>query len=279
MPAQQTPDIQQLAQTVAELSAALAASERRHAAIARSLRWGALAFVVLVGAAVYAASDWMKAYAEQLAPSAYLGQLERQMAASPPQLGGILQSLTGTEAMEGALVKVLQSASMVAMMETGRPGAPGQQSFADCIREREANPESDKLCYAHTAVQDLGEYFLGADGKPLTPPGPNASREEQAQYAEQVMAATMMAGGQAVVDMAALVHRLRRDSDRFRGLISSQPISATLAAIQQELHNLNRTMSAVPAMAGQMDVMNRHMATMSYSMGSTMGRMGDFMPW
>ena len=28
-----------------------------------------------------------------------------------------------------------------------------------------------------------------------------------------------------------------------------------------------------------MDVMNRHMANMSYSMGSTMGRMGNIMPY
>jgi hypothetical protein len=38
-------------------------------------------------------------------------------------------------------------------------------------------------------------------------------------------------------------------------------------------------MASVPAMAAQMDLMNRNMATMSYSMGSTMGRMGKWMPW
>jgi len=28
-----------------------------------------------------------------------------------------------------------------------------------------------------------------------------------------------------------------------------------------------------------MDAMNRNMAAMSYSMGSTMGRVGNWMPW
>ncbi len=282
MTTQHNPDVNQLAETVARLSDALAASERRHAAIARTMRWGVLALVVTLGAGVYAASDWMRAYASQLVPRGYLGQMEQQMATAPPKLGGIdgiLQSLAGTDGLDGALVKLLQSASMIAMMETAQPGQAGQPSFAECIAKRDADPEKQRLCYAETAVQDLGEYFLGADGLPLTPPGQNASREEQAKYAEQLMAATMMAGGQVVVDMAALVHRLRRDSDRFRGVISAQPIDSTLEDIRLELNHLNRTLTAVQVMAGQMDIMNRHMSAMSYSMGSTMGRMGDIMPW
>lgn len=87
MAAQQNPDINQLAETVARLSEALAASERRQTAIARTMRWAALTAVVIVGAGVYAASDWMQAYASQLVPAGYLGQMERQMAASPPMLG------------------------------------------------------------------------------------------------------------------------------------------------------------------------------------------------
>lgn len=277
MAAQPSPDLNQLAESVAHLSEALAASERRHAAIARTMRWGALALMVTLGVGFYAASDWMKAYAAQLVPLGYLGQMEGQMAISEPQLNAVLQSLGKTEQLDAALVKVLQSASMVAMMETGRPGDAQQQSFAACIEARANNP--DQLCYADTAVQDLGEYFLDANGQPLSPPGPDASRDEQNKYHGEVMAATMMAGGQVVVDMAALIHRLRRDSDQIRGIISDQPISKTLAGIQGELHTLNDTLRAVQAMAVQMDIMNRHMATMSYSMGSTMGRMGDFMPW
>lgn len=277
MAAQSSPDLNQLAASVAHLSEALAASERRHVAIARSMRWGALAMVVTLSAGFYVASDWMKAYAAQLVPLGYLGQMEQQMAISEPKLNGVLQSLGKTTELDGALVKVLQSASMVAMMEAGRPGDEQQESFAQCIAERADDP--DKLCYADTAVQDLGEYFLDANGQPLSPPGPDASGEQQAKYHADVMAATMMVGGQVVVDMAALIHRLRRDSDQLRGVISQRPVSNTLAAIQGELHNLNQTLTAVQVMAAQMDIMNRHMATMSYSMGSTMGRMGDFMPF
>jgi hypothetical protein len=277
MTAQASPDLEQLSHSVARLSEALAASERRHVAIARTMRWGALAFVVTLGAGLYAASDWMKAYAAQLVPLGYLGQMEQQMAGSPPQLNGVLQSLGQTSELNAAMVKILQSASMIAMLETGQPGSAEHESFVDCIRER--GDDADKLCYADTVVQDLGEFYLNADGAPLTPPGPNASPEEQAKYQADVMAATMMAGGQVVVDMAALIHRLRRNSDALRGVISEQPVSKTLAAIQGELRSLNQTLTAVQAMAVQMDIMNRHMATMSYSMGSTMGRMGDFMPF
>jgi hypothetical protein len=52
-----------------------------------------------------------------------------------------------------------------------------------------------------------------------------------------------------------------------------------LRAIKQELELMNRALSSVPVMAGQMDVMNRNMASMSHSMGSTMGRMGSWAPW
>jgi hypothetical protein len=271
MTSQQSSDLVQLTETVARLSEALAASERRHAAIARTVRWGALGLVIALGAALYAASDWMQARAAQLVPPGYLDGMERQMAVSPPQLDKVLQSLMGTDKMDGALVKVLQSAGMVAMMET--------QAIAHCVRDRDASGDQNKLCYAPASVQDLGEYFFSADGKPVEPPPQDASEQEQMAYAQKMMAATMMAMGQVVVDAGTLLHRLRRDSDQVRGLFAAQGIAQTLEGVRTELDKLNLTLTAVPAMAGQMDVMNRHMSSMAYSMGSTMGRMGNILPW
>jgi hypothetical protein len=48
--------------------------------------------------------------------------------------------------------------------------------------------------------------------------------------------------------------------------------------LERELHLMNAAPASVPAMAVQMDLMNRNMATMSYSIGSTMGRMGSWIP-
>jgi len=45
------------------------------------------------------------------------------------------------------------------------------------------------------------------------------------------------------------------------------------------MNQRDRKMSAVPVMAAQMDLMNRNIASMTHSMGSTMGRMGKWMPW
>jgi hypothetical protein len=70
-----------------------------------------------------------------------------------------------------------------------------------------------------------------------------------------------MAMGQVLVDGGTMLHCLRRDSDRLRGVVAS--------------NGLIQTLSVVPAMANEMHVMNSSMATM----GSTMGKMGNIVPW
>lgn len=42
---------------------------------------------------------------------------------------------------------------------------------------------------------------------------------------------------------------------------------------------MDQKISSVPAMAAQMDLMNRNISSMTHSMGSTMGRMGKWTPW
>jgi hypothetical protein len=267
------PDLQQLTETVARLSEALAASERRHAAVARTVRWGALSFVVLVAAVAYAASDWINAYANEIKNRWAL--MEQQIAGQPPTLDKILMSLMSSTEMQGALVKVLQSSSAIAAQET--------LSYLKCTQDRERLPPKErdaKLCFSHTSVEDLGEFFLNSDGKLPRPPGPDASQQEQMAYATKMMEGSLMAAGQTVVDGAALIHRLRSDSDLLRRTVDDiGGVKETLKGIKQELHMMNGALISVPAMANEMNVMNRQMSVMSYSVGSTMGRMGNILPW
>ncbi|MEJ2326327.1 MAG: hypothetical protein P8Y25_05660 [Chromatiaceae bacterium] len=273
MTTQPNPDLQQLAETVARLSDALAASERRQIAVARAVRWGALAFTVFVAALLYAGSDMIKAYASQITVT--WDRYEHQLALQPPPLDKILMSLMGSEGMQGALVKVLQSSSMIAGEET--------QSFLECVKARSRLPEPEKrkkLCFSKTLTEDLGQFFLDDRGELPKPPAPNAGQDEQMAYGQRMMAGTLMAAGQTLVDAAALVHRLRRDSDLLRGTVNDiGGVRKTLEGIRQELWTMNVALRAVPAMAGEMGVMNKQMSVMSYSVGSTMGRMGNIMPW
>ncbi len=80
-----------------------------------------------------------------------------------------------------------------------------------------------------------------------------------------------------IIDTVVLMQRIREDSNEFRNVIGGP--GPALSAIHEELRLMNVALASVPAMAFQMDVMNRHMGSMSHSMGSTMGRMGNWMPW
>ena len=65
-------------------------------------------------------------------------------------------------------------------------------------------------------------------------------------------------------------------------LVYLQSMDEALAAmphIKTYMKQMDQKISAVPAMAAHMDLMNRNIASMTTSMGSTMGRMGKWMPW
>jgi hypothetical protein len=98
---------------------------------------------------------------------------------------------------------------------------------------------------------------------------------------KKLMEGTFMAAGQTIIDGAVLVHRLRRDSDFLRGKVINQ-IGGTndlLQGIKDELGRMNGMLVAIPAMANEMNAMNRQMSVMTHGVGSTMGRMGNMMPW
>ena len=170
--------LQQLNEVVAQLAATVTASERRYASLARAVRWGALLFIVLVATAAYVASDMVKAYAAQAVPWPYI---EDQIAEDPPKLDDIMASLAATREIQGALVKVLQSAGAISTLE--------KQSYLDCVREKGSSPrKSTELCYAQTGVEDLTQFFVLVDenNEPLDP----TSRE----YKKRVMQGMLMAG-------------------------------------------------------------------------------------
>jgi hypothetical protein len=312
-------DLQQLNETVAQLAAAVSASERRYVALARVARWGVLGLVVFVSGVLYLASDWIAdAYASRVQDR--LMGAKGTTAQMPPDLDNLMMQLGKSEAVAGTMVKMLQYAGNVATLESSQRvcsegpimDATGKKALRD-----PRTGEAQKVCLATAAVNDLSEYFLdlpmpptGPDGKPLQPPvKPNpqdptywqggqfdkakyeqdlARYEKELQgymmqmqpYLKAVMESSLMAGGQAIVDMAVLIHRLRRDSDWLREkILDSGSVSAVVAGIASELDELNLAMRSVPFMAAEMNLMNRNMAAMSYSMGSTMGRMGNIMPW
>ena len=90
----------------------------------------------------------------------------------------------------------------------------------------------------------------------------------------------MTATGSVLVDAGVLMHRVREDSNLFRSVVQGMGgPNALLQGIKDELNAMNLALTSVPVMAVQMDVMNRNMSVMSHGVGSTMGRMGNWMPW
>ena len=293
MTVQSNSELQQLSENVSRLSEALAASERRRTAMARAIRWSSLAFIALVAGVSYAVSDWIEAYAAA-DPTVPGTQMERQNSqGQPPNLNDIMLSLMSSRELQGAFVKVMQFAGALATREI--------DAFRECEIERAAIQDEvereNTLCFSKTKVRDLGEFFLDAEGNLPQPPVEGATPDEQMEYGRRMMESTLMATGQAMVDGAALLHRVRRDSDYFRRTLDDiGGVQELLAGIRHELKLMNGMMAsipvmavemgemdskmhAIPAMANEMNTMNRQMSVMSHSVGNTMGRMGNIMPW
>jgi len=220
-------DLQQLTQTVAVLAEALARSERRHAHLARTLRWGALTLITLfVGAGALLADRFGAAYA---------------------QPGGIPQA---TDAVE-ALNRINDNLALFGMM--------GQTL-------KTAIPAIEKAMMESPDVRKSVEIYLKAQGIDPTP-------ENMMANAGSAIAHSAVT---TVVDTVVLMQRIRDDSNEFRDLIGGP--GPALRGLERELQLMNLALPSVPAMAVQMDFMNRHMASMTHSIGTSMGRMGSWLP-
>jgi hypothetical protein len=84
-------------------------------------------------------------------------------------------------------------------------------------------------------------------------------------------------GRSGVLDATATpMNRLQADSDAWhQAILGSAP---SLDGIRQELGVIQTVLQSVPAMVVQMDITYRNVAVMSQSMGSTVGRMGSWLP-
>lgn len=102
----------------------------------------------------------------------------------------------------------------------------------------------------------------------------NPTPEEQEAYAAQAIVESVVA---TFVDSVVLMQRIRQDSDALRDYLTGP--KDVLRGVVRQLEVMNAAMASIPTMAAQMDLMNHNMASMSYSMGSSMGRMGKWMPW
>ncbi|MGA7981386.1 MAG: hypothetical protein WCA32_14335, partial [Chromatiaceae bacterium] len=100
------------------------------------------------------------------------------------------------------------------------------------------------------------------------------SPEEQEAYATQAVVQSVV---RTFVDAVVLMQRIRDDSNAFRDYVTGP--EDVLRGVEKQLQVMNVAMASIPTMAVQMDLMNHNMASMTYSMGSTMGRMGKWMPW
>lgn len=225
--APQNPDLQELTATVAALTEALARSERRHAHIARSLRWGGLILVTLM---------------------AGVGALVADRAGlAVAQTGGIPEASAVVEALN----RIDQKLALFGML-----GETMQQLTPAIAGAMGSNPE------VRAAVDD----YLRAKKLPLTD-------DNRRAYTAPVIVNSAVT---TMVDAVVLMQRIRDDSNAFRDYVGG-PIPA-LRGLERELSVMNGALASVPSMAVQMDFMNRNMASMTHSIGSTMGRVGTWLP-
>jgi hypothetical protein len=79
----------------------------------------------------------------------------------------------------------------------------------------------------------------------------------------------LKASSNMLVDLGIVMTRVRQDSNAFRQWLAEGGSERMLGKISGELHFLNASVAA----------MVRDMSVMTYSVGSTMGRAGSWMPW
>lgn len=244
-------ELQELKYVVAHLSDSLASSERRFAHLYRIVRWGSLVFVLLLITAGFVASDSIgSAYAQK-------EEVLEEASTVVDALNGINQNL----AMFGMLGQAIsdpeseiskaRSAIKMAIWKNPDVQAKIRAKVAD-ILESKGEAVSEAAIDAH--IQN--------------------NMEEIEMMAESLVINETV---ETLVDTVVLMHRIRDDSNKFRQLVGG-PVPV-LEGIQRELTMVNAALLSVPVMAAQMDIMNRNMASMTHSMGSTMGRMGNWMPW
>lgn len=243
------PESSQLSEIEAKLTSALADRERRVLRLERTVRW--VGFSIVLGALMLFA--------------AFSGGISNALAQlSENQDHGMPQAKTTVEALNNINASLEGMRMMSMMMKMGMQ-AGVTKAMTPPPEDPECKDSDTELvyhlyCFNRTHTQQRAQG-LGVEVDQLT-------LEQRQGFAQE---AVMIAAGSVMVDMGILTHRVKEDSDLWR--------TSGLQGIREELTKLNHMVTAIPAMANEMNVMNRQMTVMSHGVGTTMGRVGNWLPW
>lgn len=272
----QSQSLEQLTKAVSQLAAALATSERRRSILSKRIRWTAASAVVMLAMGASMGFDHFK--------SAYAAN------------GGGAPGGDSCNTLDCQLKPVSAFFMMMNKLMEGMVMSPDvhrymYREYADFRAKADALSKNQASYAALAGGEELDmsrcEPSPAYDNCPAGNqqcPGLVDSICDDARWIGLALQKRFPAlAGQTVVDMALVARRLRSDSDEFRDYLDSHDMAdregGPIAVVAQELHLMNQALRAVPIMASEMNAMNHQMSVMSYSVGSTMGRMGNIMPW
>jgi hypothetical protein len=241
---------------VAGLAEILAASERRTTRLERTIRWGVMGILGAVAVILIIL----------LEP---LGTTVAQQATSPSgsveeALDRINDNLTGPTSTLGMMSQMMYAGINAAISEA-------ETALANGTTTSPLYGLAYGVLWDHLKSQGVPSEQINIDTINGIPP---------LEKTQVLRGAIVASTGSVLVDAGVLMHRVREDSNLFRSVVESMGgPNELLRGIQNELHAMNMVLTSVPVMAAQMDVMNRNMSVMSHGVGSTMGRMGSWMPW
>jgi len=280
----QTDRWNELQAIVAQLGTTLAASERRTARLERIIRWGALAGL---GALMITLLTVFKPMGNAVAApetnslqmfSQALDQVEPGMGQNSSMvrfiddLAALVHNLRVVTDESGGMLRAAWGDAVMLAQNESKYVAERVHTCEDLT-----NPEN-RIVNELRVHKPLGVFSLRYFCDPHRP-DPSGSGGNAPIHQPPVVAAEfptdyymrplLKAGSNILVDMGVLMTRVRQDSNAFRKWLVEGGNEQVLAQISGELHFLNASIAA----------MVREMSVMSYSMGSTAGRMGSWMPW
>jgi len=281
--ANQTEQLDELQAIVTQLGATLAASERRTARLERIIRWGALAGLSIVAITLLVLVKPL-GYAVAAPDTTSLQQFSKALEQLKPGMGQndrVVQFLDDMAALVHNLRVVTDESGMMLSAAWGDALLQAQQESQVVAAEVQTCQEifdPDNQTVTKLRVNNpLGVFSIGYFCNPKRPDpsgsGHYAPVYEPAKVAElqpdAFMAPLLKATSNMLVDLGIVMTRVRQDSNSFRQWLAEGGSERMLGQISGELHFLNASIAA----------MVRDMSVMSYSMGSTMGRAGSWMPW
>lgn len=256
--AEQSKDrIDELQAVVAALGDTLAASEHRSARLERTIRWGLMG---ILGAIGLTGALILNPFRDAIATDGQQASQSIEQA-----VDRLTVSLTGPQSTLGMMGQMMNAGVKAAVAES-------VNAIENDITDTPLYKFSYDSLYAYLRdVKHVPEQDIDVD----------RIKAIQQETKEQVMMFAMMtAAGSVMVDAGVLMHRIREDSNYFRKVLDSiGGPDALLAGIRDELARMNLALASVPIMAAEMNTMTHQMGVMSYSVGNTMGRASNWMPW